>query len=149
LLGIHVQQSSKDLAPSDQVSRERIAGRLGGTTGKSLNREVSRKFAMTQGKPWFLIMTPGDANRAGSEWKREHASSHGKIVARPIAREGWIALAAFVALWTTIPMVIWLGGYLGGSLSLIGAIVATVIAEAAIIGGFVLLAWTKSTRLET
>jgi hypothetical protein len=102
---------------------------------------------MAQGKPWFLIMTPADANRAGSKWKREHASSHGKIVAQPIAREGWIALAVFVALWTVIPMVIWLGGYLGGSLSLFGAIIATLIAEAAIIGGFALLAWAKSTKL--
>jgi len=59
---------------------------------------------MAGSKPWFLVMTPKDANGPGADWKREHAASRGKIVARPIAKEGWIALVIFVACWTAIPI---------------------------------------------
>ena len=98
------------------------------------------------GKPWFLVMTPRDANEPGSDRKRERAASRGKIVARPIAKEGWIALAIFVACWTAIPMIIWIWGYLGGRLSFLIAILATVVLELAAIGVFLLLVRMKSTR---
>jgi hypothetical protein len=98
-------------------------------------------------KPWFLIMTPADANQPGSEWKREGAASRGKISVRPIATEGWAALGIFVFIWTMVPLVIWGVGFGLGSLALAPAIVATVVFEVAIIGAFILLIWAKSTRL--
>ena len=51
---------------------------------------------MADEKPWFLVMTPADANRPDSQWMRHGASSRGKIVVLPIAPEGWAALAMFV-----------------------------------------------------
>lgn len=102
---------------------------------------------MAERKPWFLVMTQADANRPGSDWQRHGAISTGKIVARPIAPEGWAALAIFVAAWTSGPMLIWLWGFLGGSLSLEAAIIATILFEIVAIGGFVLLVWLRSTRL--
>jgi hypothetical protein len=102
---------------------------------------------MAEAKPWFLVMTPADANRPGSDWQRQGAASSGKIVARPIAPEGWAALAIFVAVWTAGPMVIWLLGYLGENLSIVSAVLSTIAFEVVVIGGFVLLVWSKSTRL--
>lgn len=97
-------------------------------------------------KPWFLLMTPSDANQPGSQWKREGAASKGKISLRPIAAEGWAALAIFVVIWTITPLLIWTAGFVAGNISLAAAIVATVAFEIAIISAFVLLVWAKSTR---
>lgn len=102
---------------------------------------------MSNGKPWFLIMTPADANQPGSEWKREGAASKGKISVRPIAAEGWAALGIFVSIWTMVPLLIWGVGFGLGNLALTPAIIATVVFEIAIIGAFILLVWMKSTRL--
>ena len=102
---------------------------------------------MSDSKPWFLVMTPGDANQPGSNWKREGAASRGKISARPIAPEGWVALAIFITAWTAGPLLIWLWGYLGGSFSLLSAIFWTVVFELAAIGAFVMLVLSRSTRL--
>jgi hypothetical protein len=98
-------------------------------------------------KPWFLVMTPADANRPGSDWQRHGAISNGKFVVRPIAPEGWAALAIFVAAWTTGPMLIWLWGFVSGSLSLESAVLWTIVVEIVAIGGFILLVWSRSTRL--
>lgn len=102
---------------------------------------------MADRKPWFLVMTPEDANRAGSEWVRLGAASRGKVVARPIAREGWLVLLAFAAVLTLAPLAIWLALFLTGVLSLIGAIVWTIVAVAGIVTGFVLLVQSRMTRL--
>ena len=102
---------------------------------------------MADRKPWFLVMTPEDANRAGSEWVRIGAASRDKVVARPIAREGWLVLVAFAAVQTLAPLVIWLALFLTGVLSLIGAIAWTTVAVAAIVTGFVLLVQSRMTRL--
>ena len=102
---------------------------------------------MADRKPWFLVMTPEDANRAGSEWVRIGAASRGKVVARPIAREGWLVLMAFAVVLTIAPLTIWLALFLTGVLSLIGAIVCTIVAVAAIVTGFVLLVQSRMTRL--
>ena len=102
---------------------------------------------MPDSRPWFLIMTPEDANQPGSAWKREGAASRGKISGRPIAPEGWAALGIFIVIWTLVPMLIWVGGFVSGGLSLAAAIIATVVFELAIIGAFILLVWAKSTRL--
>lgn len=98
-------------------------------------------------RPWFLIMTPADANKAGSDWKRENAASQGKISVRPIATEGWVALGIFVTIWTMVPLAIWGVGFGLGNLELTPAIIATIVFEIAIIGAFILLVWAKSTRL--
>ncbi len=102
---------------------------------------------MADRKPWFLVMTPEDANRAGSQWVRLGAASRGKVVARPIAREGWLVLIAFAVSLTVAPLIIWLGLFLTGYLSVLGAMAATVIAVAAIVTGFVLLVQSRMTRL--
>ncbi|HRF10460.1 MAG TPA: hypothetical protein PL193_17730 [Xanthobacteraceae bacterium] len=102
---------------------------------------------MAGSKPWFLVMTPKDANGPGADWKREHAASRGKIVARPIAKQGWIALAIFVACWTAIPMILWIWGYAGGRISFGVAILSTIALELAAIGVFLLVVRLKSTRI--
>ena len=102
---------------------------------------------MSDRKPWFLVMTPEDANRAGSQWIRQGAVSRGKVVARPIAPEGWYALAGFIALLIAVPLAIWLWGFLSGVYSLTFAIIATVLAIAAIVIGFVRLVSSRTTRL--
>lgn len=98
-------------------------------------------------KPWFLIMTPTDANQPGSEWKREGAASKGKISVRPIASEGWLALAVFVVIWMMVPLLIWSVGFGLGNLGAISAVIATIVFEIAAVGSFILLVWAKSTRL--
>jgi hypothetical protein len=102
---------------------------------------------MSNGKPWFLVMTPANANQPGSEWKREGAASKGKISVRPIATEGWAALGIFVAIWTMGPLLIWAFVFVGESLSVVTAVIATIVFEIAVIGAFILLVWAKSTRL--
>jgi hypothetical protein len=102
---------------------------------------------MSESKPWFLIMTPADANQPGSEWKREGAASRGKISVRPIGAEGWAALGIFVSIWTMGPLLIWTFVFVGESLSITTAVIATIVFEVAIIGAFILLVWMKSTRL--
>ena len=102
---------------------------------------------MSERKPWFLVMTPEDANRPGSQWVRLGATSRGKVVARPIAPEGWYTLVAFVVVLTAAPLIIWLAGFLSGALSLVAAILATIVAVAAIVLGFVLLIRARTTRL--
>ncbi len=97
-------------------------------------------------KPWFLVMTPEDANRAGSQWVRVGAS-RGKVVARPIAPEGWMVLMAFVVAITVAPLIIWLGLFLPGLLSVMAAIAWTVIVEAILIAAFVMLVQSRMTRL--
>lgn len=101
---------------------------------------------MAGSKPWFLVMTPKDASGPGADWKRERAASRGKIVARPIAKQGWIALAIFVACWTAIPMIIWIWGYLGGRISFGVAILSTIALELVAIAVFLLVVRLKSTR---
>ncbi len=98
-------------------------------------------------KPWFLIMKPADANKPGSEWKRDGAASRGKISVRPIASEGWLALAIFVVIWMMVPLLIWGVGFGLGRLDAITAVIATIAFEIAAVGSFVLLVWAKSTRL--
>jgi hypothetical protein len=102
---------------------------------------------MSSSKPWFLIMTPVNANQPGSEWKREGAVSRGKISVRPIATEGWLALAIFVSIWMMGPLLIWAVGFGLNNLDAVTAVIATIVFEVVVIGGFVLLVWAKSTRL--
>ncbi len=101
---------------------------------------------MSDRKPWFLVMRPEDANRPDSQWARVGAS-RGKVVALPIAKEGWIALAVFIAALTIVPLVIWLGLFLSGRISIAGAVVATLIAVAIIVVSFVMLVRARMTRL--
>lgn len=97
-------------------------------------------------KPWFLAMKPEDANRQGSQRMRAGAASRGKVVARPIAPEGWIALLAFVAILVAAPLVILQWTISSGGLSLPGAVVLTLIVEAIAIAAFVLLVRARMTR---
>ena len=101
---------------------------------------------MANGNPWFLIMTPADANQPGSKWKRVGAASRGKISVRPISNEGWAALGIFIVLWMMVPLLIWGVGFAAGNLSAIPAVIATIVFEIAIIGAFILLVWAKSSR---
>jgi hypothetical protein len=99
------------------------------------------------GNPWFLIMTPADANQPGSQWTRQGAASQGKFSVRPIATEGWLALGIFVSIWTFVPVLIWTVGFAAGNLSIETSIIATIASEIFAVGGFILLVWAKSTRL--
>ncbi len=101
---------------------------------------------MPERKPWFLVMRPADANRPDSQWLRQGAASRGKVTALPIAAEGWIALIAFVVLLPAAAAAIWLA-FAAGRLSLYGALGLTIVAEAAIIAGFVMLVRARMTRL--
>jgi len=61
---------------------------------------------MADEKPWFLVMTPADANHPETDWLRVGAS-RGKVVALPIAPQGWLALLGFVAILIAVPWAIW------------------------------------------
>jgi len=102
---------------------------------------------MPNSKPWFLVMTAADANQPGSGWVRKGAASKGKISVRPIASEGWLALAVFIAICMMGPLLIWGVGFGLGNLAAVPAVIATIVFEIAAVGGFVLLVWAKSTRL--
>jgi hypothetical protein len=102
---------------------------------------------MPDSKPWFLVMTPDDSNRAGSQWLRYGAVSRGKIVVRPIAPEGWTALLVFLGLLIALPLYLWTGLFSAGRLSAAGAIIATVIAIAVLVAGLIWLIRTRMTRL--
>jgi hypothetical protein len=102
---------------------------------------------MPERKPWFLVMTTADANRPGSDWLRVGASSRRKVVARPIATEGWLVLLGFIALLAGAPLVIWLGGFAGGRFGLVSAIVMTILAVAVIVAGLIWVIRARSTRL--
>jgi hypothetical protein len=69
---------------------------------------------MSDRKPWFLVMRPEDDNRPDSQWVRSGAASRGKVVALPIVKEGWIALAVFIVALVVVPLMIWLWLCLGG-----------------------------------
>jgi hypothetical protein len=101
---------------------------------------------MSDRKPWFLVMTSDDANRAGSQWLRHGAASRGKIVVRPIAPEGWTALLGFVALLIAAPLYLWTGLFSAGRLSAAGPIIVTVIAIAVLVAGLIWLIRTRMTR---
>jgi hypothetical protein len=98
-------------------------------------------------KPWFLVMTAANANQPGSGWMRAGAASRGKVVARPIAPEGWLTLLGFIVLLIVVPLLIWLGGVAGGTISLVEGLVATILAVAVIVAGLVWIIRTRSTRL--
>ena len=102
---------------------------------------------MQDGKPWFLVMTPEDANREGSQWLRQGAASCGKISVRPIAPEGWIALLVFLALLIALPLYLWTGLFSAGRLSAAGAIIATILTVAVLVCGLIWLIRTRMTRL--
>jgi len=97
-------------------------------------------------KPWFLVMTTADANWPKSQWVRRGAASRGKVTALPIAPEGWIALFLFVALFAGAGFVIW-SAFASGGLSMVGAFLLTIVVEAVIIVGFILLVRARMTRL--
>jgi hypothetical protein len=102
---------------------------------------------MPERKAWFLVMTPADANRPGSQWVRVGAASHGKLVMRPISAEGWIALAAFVLLLIAGPLAIWTWWFPAGHLSVTTAIATTVLSVAAIVSALIALVRARMTRL--
>ena len=102
---------------------------------------------MPDGKPWFLVMTPDDANRAGSQWLRHGAASRGKIVVRPVAPEGWMALLVFVALLIAVPLYLWTSLFSAGRLTAAGAIISTILAVAVLVAGLVWLIRARMTRL--
>jgi hypothetical protein len=97
-------------------------------------------------KPWFLVMTAANANQPASGWTRVGAASRGKIVARPIAPQGWLTLLGFIVLVIVAPL-IWLGGLLRGYISVAEAIVMTIVSLAVIVGGLVWIIRARSTRL--
>jgi hypothetical protein len=96
---------------------------------------------------WFLVMKPGDANRPGSGWFRIGGASRGKLVVRPIALEGWLALAGFVAAWLLATIAVWVCGYGSGEFSLAFAMLATVLVAGIVIAGFIRLAVGRMTQL--
>jgi hypothetical protein len=69
------------------------------------------------------------------------------VVALPIVKEGWIALAVFIVALVVVPLMIWLWLCLGGWISIAEAAVATVIAVAIIVGAFIMLMRSRMTRL--
>jgi uncharacterized membrane protein YqhA len=102
---------------------------------------------VTERKPWFLVMRPQDANRPASQWVRAGAASRGKVVALPIAKEGWLALFAFIAALVAAPLTIWLGLFLSGRISAALAVAATVVVDVALIAAFIALVRSRMTRL--
>ncbi len=102
---------------------------------------------MADSKPWFLVMTSTNANQPGSGWTRKGFASRGKVVATPIAPEGWAVLGIFVVVSTLIPFLLWGLGFAAGNLSTTAAVLTTIVAELAVVAGFIFVVWKKSTRL--
>ncbi len=102
---------------------------------------------MPDPKPWFLVMTPEDANRPESQWARQGAVSFGKVVARPVAPEGWLALAGFIVVLVVATLAIWLWGFRSGTYSLAFAIMATVLVALLLVIGFIRLVRARMTQL--
>jgi uncharacterized membrane protein len=102
---------------------------------------------MSERQPWFLVMMPSDANRAGSQWVRQGAASRRKVVVRPITTEGWLSLAAFIAALVVATLAIWLWGFRSGTFSLAFAIMATVLVIGIVVAGFIRLVNARMTTL--
>jgi hypothetical protein len=102
---------------------------------------------MSQRKPWFLVMTPADANRPDAPWIRHGAVSRRKVVATPIAIEGWLVTLGFVAALVGVMLLIWMRGVAGGALSIPSAVLLTLVVGGAIIAGFVAIVRARSMRL--
>jgi hypothetical protein len=100
---------------------------------------------MSEPKPWFRVMTPAEANRPGSQWVRRGAASRGKLVAMPIAWEGWLAILVFIVVLATTMLVIWLWAF-PARLPLMLAILATLAVGAIVVGGFVHVVRTRALR---
>jgi hypothetical protein len=101
----------------------------------------------TDKKPWFLVMRPEDANRPGSQWVRAGAASRGKVVAVPIAPAGWFVLFGFVFLLSGSLVAIWAGLVVAGLISVVEAIVLTVLVIAALVTALVMVIRARTTRL--
>jgi hypothetical protein len=103
---------------------------------------------MTTGKkPWFLVMRPEDANRPDSQWVRAAAASRGKVVALPIAAEGWLVLLAFVVLLPLTNVAIWVGLFVPGRIALIAAIALSAVVTAVLVTALVMVIRSRTTRL--
>jgi len=102
---------------------------------------------MAERKPWFLVMTPDDANHPDALWVRRAAASHGKRSLLPIAPEGWIALVAFVLVLVGALAAIWIGAYRAGALSFLNAVVVSVMTMTVVVLGFIWLVRVKMTSL--
>lgn len=102
---------------------------------------------MSNRRPWFLVMTPSDANQPGSYWVRAGAASRGKVVVRPITVEGWLSLLAFVVALVAAILAIWLWGFGPGTFSRAFAILATVLVVGIAITSFILLVNARMTTL--
>lgn len=102
---------------------------------------------MSQRKPWFLLMTPADANRPDAPWLRRGAASRRKVVATPIAIEGWLVTLGFVAVLVGVMLLIWMRGVAGGALSILSGTLLTLVVGGAIIAGFAWIVRARSMRL--
>jgi hypothetical protein len=115
--------------------------------GHSSRLDVTQAWEATlaEFKPWFLVMTPEDANRPGAQGVRRESGAQDRIVIRPIAVEGWIALFAFAATAMAVPLAVWLGMVSPGLMSAALAIAWTVVVEAILVAVFVLLVQSRMT----
>ena len=95
----------------------------------------------------FQMLSARDANRTEFPWFMAGAPPHSKIAVRPIAPEGWWALAAFIAVWVVATVVIWVWGYLSGTFSMAFAIMATILVAGIGIAGFLRLMLSRMTEL--
>ena len=66
---------------------------------------------------------------------------------RPIAPEGWYALAGFIVVLVVAPLAIWLWGFRSGIYSLAFAVMATALVVLAIVIGFIRLVRARMTQL--
>jgi hypothetical protein len=96
---------------------------------------------------WFLVMTSASADRPDSAWFRVGLVSRGKVVVRPIAPHGWLAVGAFLTVWVLASIAIWVLGYGSGEFSLAFAILATVLVAGIVIAGFIRLVCVTMTTL--
>jgi hypothetical protein len=102
---------------------------------------------MTERKAWFLVMSPQDANRPNSQWVRLAAASRAKIVAMPIAPQGWLVLAGFVLLLIAAGFAIWQWGFATGRLPLVAALLLTLIAVTALVLALIWIIRLRMRRL--
>jgi hypothetical protein len=102
---------------------------------------------MPERKPWFMVLRPEQANQPGSRWVRIGAASQGKISATPVSWEGWVALLGCILLLVLALLLTWVSGFAGGRLTLLAAVIVSIVAIAVLVGGLVWIVRTRSTTL--
>jgi hypothetical protein len=95
----------------------------------------------------FLMMRCSDASQASIPWFMVGAATPGRLMLRPRADAGWLALTAFGVGWILVSGAIWLWGFRSGLFSAEFAVLATVLVAGIVAACFIRLLCARMARL--